>query len=427
MKIVLIPTLLLLMWAICPTVQAQSFQTGYMIDLEGDTIRGLIQDNGVIRNSYLCVFKKEAEADAQRFSANDILAYGYDDQVWRARSLELFTKNQDREVQDVFVRFLVRGKLSLLIFTDRGGKTRYYLEDKAHGVSELYESTRLVNGGRFRDKRYRGVLTFFTEDCGEDLGIEEVSMNEKSLIRTVLAYNDCVGVEAVQQKTVQKRGVSISLMPHTGLQVFSPLRFDTRNALDVLPEEQPDLIALQGKDILASVQPTAGLNILLSSGRVPNLFLMTGVHYNPIVWESRDGTERFSYDILEVPVMIQYHILPRRLTRIVPFVQLGFVAPFQLAHENTNEGIFNVIDVRIIQDGTTTIEREKVDEVPLVEDEVNFSQSLKFGGGLRWQREKSQWLLMVNWGVQAESELGDFLRGTSGSNLELRLGWIPNW
>lgn len=394
--------------------------------LEKDTVRGLIQDNGLIRNSHICIFKPNEEADSEELNANDILGFHVGDQTYHARSLELFGKNK-KEVEDVFIRFIVQGKLSLLTFYDRSGKQRYYLEDKAHGVSELYQTTRDINDRRFTDKRYQGVFTFFTEDCAQDLNLDDLTMKESSLARTVVAYNVCVGAADYVEYEQPKLGFKLEIMPQAGMQYHSPLKFTAVSNVSVLYEEQPDLEALDNREMMPSVQPTGGFNLLLSSERQPNFLLLTGAHYNPVVWESSDGAERFAFEILEIPFMVQYRFTPKRLTRVVPFFQLGAVAPIQLSHSNTNDGVFNIIELEVLDEEAGTFERNKVGETQLVDDVVPFRQLLKFGTGLHIQLNGSQLLTQFNFGFQSEASLGEFLIGESNVNLEFRVGWIPGW
>lgn len=404
----------------------QQFIPGYYLTLEKDTIRGLIQDNGLIRNSHVCVFKPDAEADTDQLNANDILAFHIRNQTYHARSLELFGKNQE-QIEDVFIRYIVRGKLSLLTFYDRSGKQRYYLEDKEHGVSELYQTTRDIDDRRFTDKRYQGVFRFFTEDCAQDLGLDNLTMKESNLAGTVIAYNECVGASDYVEYQQPKLGFQLEIMPQVGMHYHSPLKFTAVSNVQVLYEEQPDLEALDNREILPSFQPTAGVNILVSSERQPNFLFLTGAHYNPIVWESSDGVERFAFEMLEIPFMVQYRFTPRRLTRVVPFLQVGAVAPLQLSHSNTNDGVFNIIELEVIDEETNEVERNKVGETELIRDDVTFQQLLKFGAGMHIQLNGSQLLTQFNFGFQSEAGLGDHLIGESNVNLEFRLGWIPGW
>jgi len=405
---------------------AQQFYSGYYITLESDTVRGQIQDNGYIQNSQVCIFRTNEEAKPEEFSANDILSYSVNGESYRARALELTGRNK-KTVVDVFVRTLVDGQLSLITFNDRSGGQHYYLEDGEHGTAELTVTTRTVDNKRFTDRRYRGVFKLFTADCKKDLGIDDMEFREKELVTTVVAFNECVGYEDVKIAEPTKGGIKFNLMGQAGMTYYSPLEFTAVSNVFVLFDEQPDLQALVDRDMQPSIQPTAGLNLLVSSPKQPNFFFITGLHYNPIVWESSDGVERFEFQMLEIPLLLQYRFTAKRYTKVNPFIQFGFVAPVQLSYSNTNNGIFNLVELEVVDEEMEEVERNIVGNAPLTEDEVDFTQVIRIGAGVQFQLTNSQLLLQANYGFQTESNLSNNLLGKSNNNIEIRLGWIPNW
>jgi len=405
---------------------AQQFYNGYYLTLESDTVRGQIQDNGYIQNSQVCIFRPDEDTKPEEFTANDILGYSVNGESYRARALELTGRNKETVV-DVFVRTLVGGQLSLITFNDRSGGQHYYLEDEENGTAELTISTRSVDDRRFTDRRYRGVFKLFTADCSKDLGIDDMEFREKDMITAVIAFNQCVGYDDIQLAEPTKGGITFQLMGQAGLTRYSSLEFTAVSNVFVLFDEQPDLQALVDRDMQPSVQPSAGLNLLISSPKQPNFFLLTGLNYNPLVWESSDGVERFEYQMLEIPILLQYHFTAKRYTKVTPFLQFGFIAPVQLSYSNTNNGVFNIIELEVIDQDNGEVERNLVGAAPLVEDDADFTQFIRIGAGAQIQLPNSQLLLQANYGFQAETNLSNNLLAKSNHNIEFRLGWIPNW
>jgi hypothetical protein len=405
---------------------AQQFYDGYYLTLESDTVRGQIQDNGYIQNSQVCIFRTDEEAKPEEFTANDILSYSLNGESYRARALELTGRNKETVV-DVFVRTLVGGQLSLITFNDRSGGQHYYLQDEEHGTAELTVSTRTVDDKQFTDRRYRGVFKLFTGDCSQDLGIDDMPFREKDMVTAVIDFNKCVGYDDVQVAEPTKGGINLQVMGQAGMTYYSPLQFTAVSNVFVLFDEQPDLKALVDRDMQPSIQPTAGINLLISSPKQPNFFFITGVHYNPLVWESSDGVERFEYQMIEIPVLLQYQFTAKRYTKVTPFVQFGFIAPVQLSYSNTNDGIFNLIELEVIDEETQEVERNLIGTAPLTEDVVDFTQLIRIGAGAQIQLSNSKLMLQANYGFQVESNLSNNLLAKSNHNIEFRLGWIPNW
>ena len=186
-------------------------------------------------------------------------------------------------------------------------------------------------------------------------------------------------------------------------------------------------MALTERKMTPSFQPSAGVNILLSSTKQPIFFFMTGLQYNPIRWKSDDGVEVFSYDMLNIPIVLQFRFNPKKFTRTIPFIQFGTMVQRVMKFSSTNTGVFNLIELNVIDDETGEVERNQVGQVPLVGNDADFSQVLQIGGGVTFQAEKSQWMLQLNYGLPIESYVSDNLLVKSPGSIEFRLGYIPNW
>lgn len=55
------------------------FRNGYYITLENDTVYGLIDYRGEVRNSQTCVFKMSEVAEPEKFDPSEIQAYRFTD------------------------------------------------------------------------------------------------------------------------------------------------------------------------------------------------------------------------------------------------------------------------------------------------------------------------------------------------------------
>ena len=403
----------------------QEFTAGFYVTTNKDTIQGEIQNNGYLRNSHICIYRASPDEMITEFNAQDILGYQIGDVFRTSRSLEIYGKNKFT-VEEVFARTLVNGHLRLLTFSDRSGQQRFYIENDKNGIQELIVTTRTINDRRFTDKRYLGVLKLFTQDCEEDLALDEVKYGESNFIKTVVAYNKCIGSTYVESAPTQS-GFQLDVMPQVGMTFYSPIDFIAVSNVFVLFEEQPNLLALTERKMTPSFQPSAGVNILLSSTNQPNFFFMTGLQYNPIRWKSDDGVEVFSYDMLNIPIVLQFRFNPKKFTRTIPFIQFGTMVQRVMKFSSTNTGVFNLIELNVIDDETGEVERNQVGQVPLVGNDADFSQVLQIGGGVTFQAEKSQWMLQLNYGLPIESYVSDNLLVKSPGSIEFRLGYIPNW
>ena len=102
-----------------------NLQNGYVITLTNDTLHGLINDGGSIRNSYVCVFKLENQKDITKYYPKDIKAYRLvGDKYYCSKEIVI----RDKPVQ-VFLEVLLDGDVDLFTFW-KGNNKKYYIENK---------------------------------------------------------------------------------------------------------------------------------------------------------------------------------------------------------------------------------------------------------------------------------------------------------
>ena len=74
-----------------------NFRPGYYITWENDTIFGLIDYRGEVKNSGFCLFKKDETSEPKRFEPSEIQAYRFtDSKYYISRTIHL--KEQEKQV-----------------------------------------------------------------------------------------------------------------------------------------------------------------------------------------------------------------------------------------------------------------------------------------------------------------------------------------
>jgi hypothetical protein len=179
--------------ACLPAISQSSFQPGYCITWENDTLRGLINNKGETGNFRSCTFKKDEFAEATRFSAEEIQAYRLiDDKYYLSKKI----KTQKGEEQ-VFVEFLVDGISNLYFFRDPDNYL-YLIEDEDGNLQELFNETETIyveGKGEITRNTYRHIrmLKLAFSDCMEiQPQVENAELTHKSLIKLTKNYHDYV-------------------------------------------------------------------------------------------------------------------------------------------------------------------------------------------------------------------------------------------
>jgi len=169
------------------------FKPGYYISLDNDTVYGLIDYRGDIRNSRICVFKKDENSESVKFKADEIKRYRFIDSKFYISKL---VKTVDGE-KYIFVEFLVNGIADLFYYKDADGD-HYLIETKDGGLVELKnENEQFYVEGRgevIREtNKHIGILKVTFADCMEvQSQIDKVKLDHKSLINITKNYHDYV-------------------------------------------------------------------------------------------------------------------------------------------------------------------------------------------------------------------------------------------
>jgi hypothetical protein len=218
--------LIALLFTAVPILQCQAqTQPGYIITLNGDTLSGLIENNGEVHNSQICQFQGSGQSEAVEYLPGAISGYGFSEgSYYESKTIVL-----DGSEQLVFVQCLVKGAASLYYYRNKDGE--FYFLDKVG--SEMLALTKEKN-------RYIRLLKASFSDCMEiQASIDKVSLSHRSLISITCKYNDCVGKgeESVTYEQGSRIrlgfgpvvGFSASRISLMGDALFESFNFETSN------------------------------------------------------------------------------------------------------------------------------------------------------------------------------------------------------
>jgi hypothetical protein len=235
--------LIALLLTAVPLLQCQAqTQPGYIITLNGDTLNGLLENTGEVRNSQICQFQGSGQSEAVEYLPGAISGYGFSEgSYYESKTIVL-----DGSEQLVFAQCLVKGAASLFYYRNAAGK--FYFLDKEE--SEMLGLTKENN-------RYIRLLKASFSDCMEiQASIDKVSLSHRSLISITCKYNDCVGKGEGSVTYKQGSRFRLGLGPVIG--------FSFNNYKTVGEEPYNSL------DFENSIDPELGLLLNLSSGSQGN-------------------------------------------------------------------------------------------------------------------------------------------------------------
>ena len=176
------------------------YRPGYFISNTSDTVHGLVDYRGDIRNSKVCSYKKDEGSEVQTFNPGEIKAYRYNDgKFYISRVIKTPT-----EEKKVFVEYLLNGVVDLFYYADGFGG-HYLIELPDGKLTELIKEEKLVyiegKGDHLKQtNKHIGLLKVALADCPEiQKQIEEVDLSHKSLISLTKQYHDykCDGEKCI--------------------------------------------------------------------------------------------------------------------------------------------------------------------------------------------------------------------------------------
>lgn len=192
--------ILLLGFVLCTafSVSAQSdFRKGYIITNDNDTIHGLIDYRGDIKNCSQCIFKLEETDKPIEYLADDIKGYRFIDSKY------YISYYLDDLAERVFIEYLIDGIVDIYYYKDNF-KENYYASKNG---SELYKLDNEVIEIKVDDKiyaknsnKYISILRYLYSDSSIPLDkVNTLRLGHKPLIDISHEYhnNVCNGDECI--------------------------------------------------------------------------------------------------------------------------------------------------------------------------------------------------------------------------------------
>jgi len=176
-------------------LKAQSnYRPGYIITVNNDTIRGLIDFRTDEVNAKVCKFKLSETSKEQSYHPGEIAGFRYieDGKYYVSRDFLIEGKQEK-----IFWEYLVQGILSLY-FLERGGIEYYSFEDELGNVTIVpkYPDKQLTlreTGNTYmkQDNQYMGIVRYlFRDNKSVSKAAESVKFNHPSMINLTKKYHD---------------------------------------------------------------------------------------------------------------------------------------------------------------------------------------------------------------------------------------------
>jgi len=236
-------TLITLFVTIGSSFGQDDFRSGFIITIEGDTIRGQVHYRSNSKNYESSIFKEEQ--GEKEYYPNQILGFGFTNDKFFSSQI----------IKGSFVEVLVVGEISL--YKSRA-KFHIKKDTSFFNLESITEKVEIDGKIGTREKsKWRGIISYLISDCLENSNslTSSIKLDEKSLTRLIVNYNKCSRKDFIEYK-VSKPWTKFDFGVTIGI---SKSRVQTTN-------ESGSFSFLD--DSYSSIDPTIGVLIAISSPRI---------------------------------------------------------------------------------------------------------------------------------------------------------------
>jgi hypothetical protein len=170
------------------------FRSGYILKNNGDTVGGLIDYRGNVRNSKVCTFKPDKTGMIHRYKPFEIAAYRYRNDRYYVSKM---VRSGD-EKKACFAEFLVRGKKNLYYLRDDSGD-HFLIDSRNDTLRDLpyHEEIVMQKGIKYLKKPQKHINLlkgYFIDSPGLFKSIDRIDqLNAYKLVKTTSEYNSMKG------------------------------------------------------------------------------------------------------------------------------------------------------------------------------------------------------------------------------------------
>ncbi|HAS43766.1 MAG TPA: hypothetical protein DCS93_25010 [Microscillaceae bacterium] len=191
----------------------QQYSPGYIIKVNGDTLRGFVNYKAGQISSNQVKFKTELSQEAQTYRVRGITGFKLKDDIYLTAKVKIdTTKNPNKLTYDskyyfadyrVFLQVLTLGPKSLFYYKGPFGIKHFYIQKGNEYELLLYK--KYLKGERVitEDNRYKGQLLLYLSTCSSiKYNIENIVYGKRSLTKLFKRYYDCTLEKPIVQEKI---------------------------------------------------------------------------------------------------------------------------------------------------------------------------------------------------------------------------------
>jgi outer membrane protein W len=183
-----ISCLILLCTIFFTTLAQQSFEPGYVLKHNQDTVKGYIETGLEYELTQSVKFKADVNASVKEFGTSELTGFGIGKSVYQ--NIE-FLNTINKMRMNAFAKQLVTGEYDLFSYATADRK--FYLLRKDTTDYFIYDRVTRANGEIDQEGNYLNILHFISVSCNKIAGIyDRVGYNDKDMTAFILKVDNCL-------------------------------------------------------------------------------------------------------------------------------------------------------------------------------------------------------------------------------------------
>jgi hypothetical protein len=213
-----------------PTVFCQTnFQPGYIVQLNGDTLKGWIDYRNWESNPTSILFKENENDIDRQFKPKDIFNFEVANEIYQSAIIERVTNQQDDaflqfnnkklliQTDTAFILTIIKGPKSFYAFQSKKGNPNFYIQTDSSYKLLLYKRYITKRSGLNvfeENKTYLGQLRYYFQDCPAiHSKINTTKYNKNEIEKLFLSYYKNCGKTAIEfQKKKDKIAIEFGII-----------------------------------------------------------------------------------------------------------------------------------------------------------------------------------------------------------------------
>lgn len=189
----------------------KNYISGYIVKMEGDTVKGFVNYSNWDVNPDKVEFKIGENEKPTLFSPDDIAGFGVANEIYASAKVQTeispidiqkinFNKEFETQYETAFLQALVVGHKSLFLYKNKEGRYYYYIKENTKFELLLYkkylvaqDAKRLIRENKF----FVSQLMSYLSDCSSThTKLKNIEYKKESLTKLMEHYYQCTSTDA---------------------------------------------------------------------------------------------------------------------------------------------------------------------------------------------------------------------------------------